>query len=249
MSDAARRRAKAVVEETRRLKNGSNGSHVVDGPCKPPPAASQPAKAPGSGSGNGNRSYLLYVIGSLLTAAVPTALALREAIRLQEETRRLEAELWEERAARAAAERRYTRYEELQPRADNFQWQEDLQAQRKQKEAFENSDDFVNALFDDASNQFPDGANLDGWVAHLRNMTPSRFDLEGTERTEAPAFCKELGGIVIPEADLRVDVLSVEVRARALRALTECGYLYLDNLIHKHRVERSAAPGRLRLHL
>lgn len=168
----------------------------------------------------------------MLTAvAVPIALlALSEAARLRDDKQLLENQLWEERAARSVAEKRHEQYAELQPRTDNLPWQERLQSQRKQRkqrEEHKKSDTFINALFDDPSRRFPNGANLSEWEAFLRTQTPSRFDeagegeggCAGTTLDEAPAFCHELHGVVISERELNEPELSVEVRARAHCAL------------------------------
>jgi len=183
---------------------------------------------------------MLCLAGVLTAVAV---LALREAARLRDDKQLLEDQLWEERTARAVAERQHARYAELQPRTDNLPWQERLQSIRKGREKHENSDEFINALFDDPSRRFPDGANLSEWESFLRTQTPSRFDAadegkDGGDADKAPAFCHELHGVVISERELNEPALSVEVRARALRALTECGYVYLDNLVPKERVAR-----------
>ena len=217
MSEAVRRRA--AVEERREQA------------CIEP---SPPTKTPEA------RGTLLCLAGVLLALllAVPTALlALREAARLRDDKQLLEDQLWEERAARAVAERRHARYAELQPRTDNLPWQERLQSERKLREQHENSDEFINALFDDPSRRFPDGANLSEWEAVLRTQTPSRFDAagegkEGGDADKAPAFCHELHGVVISERELNEPELSDAARARALRALTECGCVSLDLPTH-----------------
>ena len=221
MSEAVRRRARAAVDGRREQA------------CIEP---SPPTKTPdgcGTAATNTARSTLLCLAGVLTAVAVPTALlALREAARLRNDKQLLEDQLWEERAARAVAERRHARYTELQRRTDNLPWQERLQSERKLREQHENSDEFINALFDDPSRRFPDGANLSEWEALLRTQTPSRFDAasegkEGGDADKAPAFCHELHGVVISERELNEPELSVETRARALRALTECGCVYL----------------------
>ena len=217
MSEAVRRRA--AVEERREQ------ACIVPSP----PTKTQEA-----------RGTLLCLAGVLLALllAVPTALlALREAARLRDDKQLLEDQLWEERAARAVAERRHARYAELQPRTDNLPWQERLQSERKLREQHENSDEFINALFDDPSRRFPDGANLSEWEAVLRTQTPSRFDAagegkEGGDADKAPAFCHELHGVVISERELNEPELSDAARARALRALTECGCVSLDLPTH-----------------
>ena len=228
MSEAVRRRARAAVDGRREQA------------CIEP---SPPTKTPdgcGTAATNTARSTLLCLAGVLTAVAVPTALlALREAARLRNDKQLLEDQLWEERAARAVAERRHARYTELQRRTDNLPWQERLQSERKLREQHENSDEFINALFDDPSRRFPDGANLSEWEALLRTQTPSRFDAasegkEGGDADKAPAFCHELHGVVISERELNEPELSVETRARALRALTECGCVYLDLPPHLH---------------
>ena len=226
MSEAVRRRARAAVDGRREQA------------CIEP---SPPTKTPdgcGTAATNTARSTLLCLAGVLTAVAVPTALlALREAARLRNDKQLLEDQLWEERAARAVAERRHARYTELQRRTDNLPWQERLQSERKLREQHENSDEFINALFDDPSRRFPDGANLSEWEAVLRTQTPSRFDAagegkEGGDADKAPAFCHELHGVVISERELNEPELSDAARARALRALTECGCVSLDLPTH-----------------
>ena len=224
---------------------------------RPTPKAAEVAQVDGSSSSRqppaapaGQR--LFWLVGALLISCGSTALwrVLREANQLRHDMQRLEAELHAERAARAAAERLHSRYAAMIPREDNLPWQEELQVLRKQKEASENSDTFINALFDTPGRRFPDGANTSDWAAFLRKHTPAAFDAVATadgaggEDAEpdqtAPDFCRELSGIVITEKDLATDgqgLLSAEVRARALRSLTECGYVYLDNLIAREKVD------------
>ena len=233
MSEAVRRRARAAVEERK-------GRSI-----EPSPPTKSPEGCGTAATDTSARSALLCLAGVLTAVAVPTALlAIREAVRLRDDKLLLEDQLWEERTARIAAERQWHRVAELQPRADNLPWQERLQRERKLREQHENSDEFINELFDNPWRRFPNGANLSEWEALLRTQTPSRFDAarvegeEGGDADKAPAFCHELHGVVISERELNEPVLSDAARARALRALTECGYVYLDNIIPKERVRR-----------
>ena len=192
-----------------------------------------------------NRTAL--ITGALLVVVLSGALAivLRDASLLRRDLEQLKTELYEERAARATAEALHAKYAAMQPRTDNLPWQEELQVLRKRREVHENSDEFVNALFDTPGRRFPNGANTSDWNDFLRKHTPKAFDAVAEEEDAepdqtAPDFCRELSGIVITEKDLVTDgqgLLSEEVRARALRSLTECGYVYLDNIISRAKVD------------
>ena len=101
----------------------------------------------------------------------------------------------------------------MEPRSPNLQWQEELQAIRKRREAWENSNEFVNALFDDKTRQFPDGANLsEPWYLEATDVTLEQMHVDsvGTSTPEdgeaAPDFGTEAeaaGRPLVERAHLR----------------------------------------------
>ncbi len=133
----------------------------------------------------------------------------------------------------AELEKRLQAYAKLEPRSGNFAWQEDAEARKQQKHAYEASNAFVDELFQE-SNRFPHGHNVSAWHEMLRRQTPAAFADEFNE--SAPDWCTDLEHIVLTEQELRQTPLSAASRERSLRSLTECGYIYLDNFFSRATV-------------
>ena len=133
------------------------------------------------------------------------------------------------------------KYSSLVPRADNPAWQELMHAERLRRDEWEGSEAFRDDLFA-PEGRFPHGHNLSSWAAHLRATTPSAFE-ETDDADTTPGWCSgdpDLSGIVMSESELHTESgkLSAETRRRAHRALTECGYVYLDNFFSSEAVTR-----------
>ena len=129
-------------------------------------------------------------------------------------------------------------YESLAARSPNPPWQRALEDVKQRRLANETSQAFVNNLFDTKTRRFPHGHDRDAWDGHLSRTTPRAFSQERDEDDPeyGPAWCTELPRVVLSEAELSAVPLSTETRARAWEALTECGYVYLDNFVPAERV-------------
>jgi len=142
----------------------------------------------------------------------------------------------------AETEQRLRKYESLVPRAANLAFQEMLHEERLQRDVWEESSAFGEELFA-VDNRFPHGHNTSVWQTHLKQTTAQAFENEEHGLESTPAFCSgqpDLSTIVISEKELHTanGSLSHETRRRAHRALTECGYVYLDNMFSHATVER-----------
>ena len=143
----------------------------------------------------------------------------------------------------AESERELLRYSALIPRADNPPWQEALHADRLKRDQLEDSDEYKQELFA-SHNRFPHGHNRSKWRAHLRATTPAAYEDAEHGLDTTPAWCSDqsdLSGIVVSEEELHPPdggPLSLATRRRAHHALTECGYVYLDNFFSRETVER-----------
>ena len=143
----------------------------------------------------------------------------------------------------ASAEKRLAAYAELEPRANNPPWQELMHDERLQRDQREESPEYVDELFS-PPRRFPHGHNVSSWEAHLKSTTPAAYEDASHDLESTPAWCSggdgDLSGIVISQQELHPPggVLSEETRRRAHRALTECGYVYLDNMFSRETVER-----------
>lgn len=133
------------------------------------------------------------------------------------------------------------KFSNLIPRANNPAWQEALHDERLKRDALEESQDFIDDLFS-MPRHFPHGHNTSSWHEHLQQTTPSAFEDSDHDLDRTPGWCvgrPDLNGIVISQEELHPPdgKLSNETRQRAHRALTECGYVYLDNMFDKETVE------------
>ena len=153
--------------------------------------------------------------------------------------RQQSAELAERLAARESELRRYS---ELIPRAGNPSWQDELHAERLQRDQWEDSEPFKDDLFAPPQ-RFPHGHNTSRWRDHLHQTTPAAFEDADHNLQTTPGWCSgdpDLSRIVISEKELHTPsgALSLETRKRVHRALTECGYVYLDNMYSQATVAR-----------
>ena len=234
MSEAVRRRARAAVEERK------------ERPIEPSPPTKSPEGCGTAATDTSACSALLCLAGVLTAVAVPTALlAIREAVRLRDDKLLLEDQLWEERTARSRPSGSGTESPSCSRARTTCRGRSACSASAScvsSTRTATSSSTSSSTTLGAASQR----RNLSEWEALLRTQTPSRFDAarvegeEGGDADKAPAFCHELHGVVISERELNEPVLSDAARARALRALTECGYVYLDNIIPKERVLREA---------
>ena len=161
---------------------------------------------------------------------------------------------WEHRRADALAakltdvEHRLSTYKALEARSSNTYWQEEIEAAKQRRLVNESSSIFVNELFDTPSRRFPHGHDTSDWNDKLRRLTPTYFGEVGAEddyqdeEQDAPGgpdICYQLSQVVISQQELHPPdgaPLSAETRQRALLALRECGYVYLDNFFPTHRI-------------
>ena len=120
----------------------------------------------------------------------------------------------------------------------NPPWQTELHAARTARDEHEASDAFVDALFAD-ERHFPHGHNTSSWELHLRENTPAAFYSDPASLPEAgPPRCLELESVVVGESALHAPGgLSAETRAAAKAALTDCGYVVLDNMYRRRQVD------------
>ena len=135
--------------------------------------------------------------------------------------------------------RRLRRYEALEPRSPNPSWQRELEAAKQARLSHETSQPFVDALFDTRSRRFPHGHDTAAWEAHLRRSTPSAFeeaDAADADAAAGPRTCSELSNVVVSAAELAESPLSAAARSRARSALTECGFVYLDDFYPAARI-------------
>ncbi len=147
----------------------------------------------------------------------------------------LRAALLAERDRRTRVERALSRFTAPGERSGNPPWQEAMHAARSRRDAWETSEAFEREMFGTPSRRFPHAYNLTDWEAHVHETTPSAYEAEDT--ASHFARCTRMDEVVIPSSELTVP-LSAAVRARALTALTECGYVVLDDLIAKDTVRR-----------
>ena len=200
----------------------------------PKPAARVPTQ-----HGQPRRLGTLGSIALVTSCLLPLGLLL---LHYQQQAEQLAARLEE-------AERRLFTYEALEQRSGNPTWQEDIEAAKQRRLANETSQPFVDTLFDTPSRRFPHGHDLSGWQEHLQETTPAAFgdaaDVEDGDAPYGPSWCSELGKVVISEAELHNvppqpdgSPLSPATRERALAALRECGYVYLDNFYPAEKVHR-----------
>ena len=140
------------------------------------------------------------------------------------------------RAKLKKVESRLGAYSSLEPRVDNPPWQEEIEAVKQKRLAHEVSEEFTDELFATA-NRFPHGHNLTSWEAMLDRTTPSAFADDGTTEDAPASWCTDLAQVVISEAELSQQPLTSSTRDRAWRALTQCGYVYLDNLLSAEKVK------------
>ena len=149
----------------------------------------------------------------------------------------------------AEAERRLARYEALETRTGNPPFQQALEDLKQTRLKNETTQLFQDELFDTPSRRFPHGHDVSQWYEHIQRTTPTPMGAVGEEEDfrddeqdapGGPAFCYEMDQIVISQSELHPQPagapLSAETRKRAWRALTECGYVYLDNFFPAHKV-------------
>lgn len=149
----------------------------------------------------------------------------------------------------AKVQHRLSTYEQLEQRLGNPPWQARIEETKQRRLANETSQEFVDALFDTPSRRFPHGHDTSSWNLKIRSTTPAYFGEVGAEdefiddEQDAPGgpdFCYQLSRVVMSEKELHPQPpgspLSAETRRRAHHALTECGYVYLDNFFPAHRI-------------
>ena len=136
-------------------------------------------------------------------------------------------------------ERKLHDFTGMDPRADNLPFVERQQQERLARDAHETSDTFVSALFDGEGRRFPHGHNHSSWHAHLDRTTPAAFaeDPSSEEEDGSPEWCNDLREVVVTPEELAGVSLTPAVRAKALRSLVNCGYVYLDNMFPAAKVE------------
>jgi len=140
----------------------------------------------------------------------------------------------------AEAEQKLRDFTDMEPRAGNLPFVERQQQERLERDAHEVSEAFIAELFDGEGRRFPHGHNHSSWQVHLTRTTPAVF-AEASQPTEeedsAPEWCRDLHRVVVSQDELARPTLSRAVRVKAHRALTDCGYVYLDNMFPAAKVE------------
>ena len=176
---------------------------------------------------------------ALLIAAAAAIAALAFALRdAQRHISTLEAHLAALGVREVDARRKLQFYAELEHGVGNPPWQTELHAARTARDEHEASDAFVDALFAD-ERHFPHGHNTSSWELHLRENTPAAFYSDPASLPEAgPPRCLEMNTVVVAESALHAPGgLSAETRAAAKAALTDCGYVVLDNMYRRRQVD------------
>lgn len=154
----------------------------------------------------------------------------------QHEIRSLRAALDAEQRQRLHTEQQLHRYTGLSNRLGNPPWQEVMQTLRLQRDAEEGSKEFENAIITDPKRRFPNGYNTTLWHEHLRNATPAAFRSADGDASNVDG-CAEIRDVVLTPEELAMP-MSAAARAKARRALTDCGFVVLDNLIPAPTVAR-----------